>query len=73
MDLMKSQVLPASETEKLSVWGDAILRAIRDAVLEEAERHRRLGLPMVTSKDGKVVWIPPDELPRAEPVTERCE
>jgi hypothetical protein len=36
----------------------AIQRAVREAVLE----HARAGNPVATSRDGKVVWITPEEI-----------
>jgi hypothetical protein len=36
----------------------AINRGVREAVLE----HARAGRPVATWRDGKVVWIPPDEI-----------
>jgi hypothetical protein len=36
----------------------AIQRAVREAVLQ----HARAGHPVATSKDGKVIWIPPEEI-----------
>ena len=32
--------------------------AVRDAVLQ----HKQKGLPLVVWRDGKVAWIPPDDL-----------
>lgn len=37
---------------------EALKRAGRRAVLE----HKREGLPLVVWRDGKVTWIPPEEL-----------
>jgi hypothetical protein len=37
---------------------DAISRAVREAVLD----HARAGQPVATWRDGKVVWIPPEEI-----------
>ena len=37
---------------------EAIRKAIRDAMLS----HKRLGDPVVGWKDGKVVWIPADQI-----------
>jgi hypothetical protein len=36
----------------------AICRAVRQAVLD----HARAGRPVATWRDGKVVWIPPEEI-----------
>ena len=37
---------------------EAIRKAIRDAML----MHRKLGHPVVGWKDGKVVWVPADQI-----------
>lgn len=37
---------------------EAIRKAIRDALL----MHKRMGDPVVGWKDGKVVWIPADQI-----------
>jgi hypothetical protein len=39
-----------------------IQRAIGKAVREAVRRHKLLGQPIVTMRDGKVVWIPPEEI-----------
>ncbi|MEI8372511.1 MAG: hypothetical protein WCJ35_06725 [Planctomycetota bacterium] len=36
----------------------AMNAAVRDAVLQ----HKQKGLPLVVWRDGKVAWIPPDDL-----------
>ena len=36
----------------------AITRAVREAVLQ----HARLGHPVATTRDGKVVWLSPEEV-----------
>jgi hypothetical protein len=40
-----------------------ILREMRRAVREALLRHKRLGNPVAVWRDGKVVWIPPEEIP----------
>ena len=37
---------------------EALRRAVREAVLE----HARAGRPVATWREGKVVWIPPEEI-----------
>ena len=36
---------------------------IKQAISEALERHRRMGRAVVVWKDGKVVTIPPSEIP----------
>ena len=36
---------------------------MRRGVQDALRRHRLLGLPIAVWRDGKVVWIPPEEIP----------
>jgi len=40
---------------------------MREAVNDAVVTHKRLGLPMVEWQDGKVVWVPADQLVADEP------
>lgn len=42
-------------------------QAFKEAVAEVIENHRRTGLPIVIWRDGKIVHVPPDELPIRKP------
>jgi len=37
--------------------------AVREAVRDALAMHKRLGNPVATWEDGRVVWIPADEIP----------
>lgn len=39
-----------------------ILRAMTEAAREAILRHKRLGNPIATWRDGRVVWLMPDEI-----------
>ena len=55
--------LDSSErTERL----DEIQQAMKQAVREALMRHKRAGNPVATWRDGRVVWIPPEEIPVEE-------
>ena len=41
----------------------SILEAMRQAVREALQRHKRLGNPIAVWRDGRVVWLSPDEIP----------
>jgi hypothetical protein len=41
-----------------TLMDEAVARAVREAVLE----HARLGFPVAESRDGKVVWVSPEEI-----------
>jgi hypothetical protein len=43
--------------------GKAIDRAVNQAVREALIRHKRLGQSVFTWRDGRVVEIPPEEIP----------
>lgn len=42
------------------------LREMRRAVREALLFHKRIGNPVAVWRDGKVVWIPPEEIPVEE-------
>ena len=41
---------------------EAMEAAIQDAVNDALREHKRLGLPIVESREGRAVWIPADEI-----------
>jgi hypothetical protein len=41
----------------------AVEAAVREAVREALLMHKRLGNPVVTWIDGRVVWVPPEQIP----------
>jgi hypothetical protein len=47
---------------RLFAEGTEIDRALQEGIQEAIELHRKLGLPIVEWRDGKVVWVPPEEL-----------
>ena len=47
---------------KIMADGRAIDRALRLGVKEALRKHKQAGLPIVVWRDGKTVWIPPDEI-----------
>jgi hypothetical protein len=50
--------------------GTAIRRAHRESWIKTLDRHKRLGNPIVVWRDGKVVWIPAEEIRIPDEVTE---
>ncbi len=40
-----------------------ILKAMREAVREALLRHKRLGNPVAVWKEGRVVWLQPEDIP----------
>ena len=43
--------------------GGGIDRALSRAVRDALGRHKKLGNPIVASRNGKIVWIPADQIP----------
>ena len=41
---------------------ERILRALRQAVRDTLRDHKRNGHPVVVWRDGRVVWIQPDDI-----------
>ena len=50
-----------------------VLRAVRQAVREALLRHKQAGQPVPTWRDGRVVWIPPEEFPPLDEPDENDE
>jgi len=48
--------------ERAFVEGTPIDRAIEKGVRAALRRHKLLGFPIAIWKDGKPVWIPPEEI-----------
>jgi monomeric isocitrate dehydrogenase len=43
--------------------GTLIDRALKEGVREALLRHKQAGNPIVIWRDGKVVWLKPEEIP----------
>ena len=56
---------PESEPNPLDRVEDVprILAAMRRAVREALLEHKRLGNPIAVWREGRVVWLQPDEIP----------
>ena len=54
----KRDVDIAAAFEQGTPIDEALNRGVREAV----KRHKQLGLPLVVWRDGKVAWIPPEEI-----------
>ncbi|OWY71374.1 hypothetical protein B7486_12355 [cyanobacterium TDX16] len=50
-------------TAELFEDDDLIEQALGEAVEEALRDHKRAGNPVCEWRDGKVVWIPPEEIP----------
>ena len=50
------------DIRKILLETDLADRAINKAVREAVLRHKLLGQPIVVSRDGKVIWIPAEEI-----------
>lgn len=54
-----SGLTPLDRVEDVPRILAAMRRAVRDALLE----HKRLGNPIAVWREGRVVWLSPDEIP----------
>jgi methionine synthase II (cobalamin-independent) len=59
----------AERRAQLRAEADAIEAAMRSAVDEALRIHKRAGLPVVTWEDGRIVWIPADQIVVNDPGT----
>jgi len=55
----ESNLTPAERVQD----GARILRALRQAVREALERHRRDGNPVAVWRNGRVEWTAPEDIP----------
>ncbi|HEV3119391.1 MAG TPA: hypothetical protein VGY58_20210 [Gemmataceae bacterium] len=53
---------PKSKIEELFEQGTPIDEALRQAVRDALLSHKQAGNPICEWRDGKVVWIPPEEI-----------
>ena len=42
--------------------GDLIDQALKEGVRDAMIRHKKDGLPVVVERDGKIVWVKPEDL-----------
>jgi len=59
---MKVETEPPRDLVAILEDDDAIDGAMRKAARQAIEEHRREGLPLAMWRDGKVVWVPAEEL-----------
>jgi hypothetical protein len=50
---------PAERVNDLPRMLDAMTRAVRDAL----QQHKRAGNPVAVWRDGRVVWLQPEDIP----------
>jgi hypothetical protein len=71
VDSSQGEIMNSNGNGKISVAErmrdtEGMTNAIREAVREAVREHKLLGYPIVTWRDGKVVWIPPEEIELTE-------
>ena len=57
----------APDIQALFADGKEIDAALADAVRKALIMHKRMGYPVAAWRDGRVVWIPPEEIVVDEP------
>jgi hypothetical protein len=57
-------IKPADDQKRADIHAEskAVERALQESVREAMLEHKRLGLPAVEWRDGRVVWVPPEEI-----------
>lgn len=50
------------DVRAIMLEGTAIQRAHRASWMKTLDRHKRLGNPIVVWRDGKVAWVPAEEI-----------
>jgi hypothetical protein len=62
-------IQPIERSELDAIYDDKekIHAALVEGVRDARRWHKRMGLPVVEWRDGKVVWIPPEEIEDVEP------
>ena len=66
MTIPNSGPTPAERVTDL----ERIERALRAAVRDALQRHKRDGDPVAVWREGRVVWLPPDQIPVADESSE---
>ncbi len=61
------------DIDKIFKEGTLIDKALRDAVREALLYHKRNGNPIADWRDGKVVWIPADQIEVDQDADEESE
>jgi hypothetical protein len=62
MTIPNSGLTPAERVSDL----DRIERALRAAIRDALQRHKRDGDPVAVWREGRVVWLAPDKIPAAD-------
>lgn len=55
----ESEIPPAEKVNDIP----RILRALREAIVEALISHKMAGNPVAIWRDGRVDWIPPEDIP----------
>lgn len=66
--------MPMTDDERSRILGceiETVNVAIEEAVALAIEEHRRLGNPIVIWRDGRVVWIQPEDITPYSPPPRR--
>ncbi len=60
-----NQVYPynPSTLAELNAQAELVTTAVREAVQEAVQMHKRLGNPVASWENGQVVWIAPEDIP----------
>ena len=51
-----------SRTEEVAAWAKSVEESARLAAREAVLLHKKMGVPIVLMRDGKMVIVPPEEI-----------
>jgi hypothetical protein len=60
-------VIRRNEIDLASIDWDTVEKAMRRAVQRAVWEHKQLGYPIYALKDGRMQWIPPEEIDVEKP------
>ena len=59
---MTAKPTPDADLQRLLADAEAVEAAIQAAECDTLREHKLLGLPIVVWREGRVQWIPPEEI-----------
>jgi hypothetical protein len=60
-------MIPRNQIDPAAIDWEAVDESMRRAVRRAVWEHKQLGYPIFAMKDGKMQWIPPEEIEVEKP------
>ncbi len=57
---------PTRDISEILSDPEVVLQAVREAAQDAIELHKKAGLPMAVSRDGRVAWVAAEELEKMQ-------